>query len=485
MNTAEFVLQDWRRGLFPLRHVEEFARLGSEKILKFISDEVLSRNEPSAFLACPVDFALKDSIHLRRTLVLDPIATCYLYEFVLKNHKRFTAGTNVSRQSVGYAFRKGIPVNSFEEYHKLRKRRQQLAGEYKFYAKLDITNCFNSFYHHDIVEAVQSGIGEIAASQFGKYLREINQGTSVHCFPQGLYPAKVVGSWLLSFVERSTQLKCPVILRFIDDIWLFSDSRDEVDHDILALQRLLARYSLSLNAEKTVRGSGSALLSDASVDDIKVGLLRKRASQSPYEDEFESEHSDTLDDEQLEYLRSRLTGRDVAEEDVELAIALVRKDDQIQEKLIKLVVERHPHLLKTLYLHVEKIGTAHADILFSAVTARLKRPVITSHELFWLARLVLDCHEECAALISLVERIYVHPSATSVVKAAILETACLDYGMDHMKLEAIREQPGTMLGAAAMVGIRRMGKGVRNHQYKYAAKANRYASVFVDILSSN
>ena len=199
-------------------------------------------------------FALKDNFHLRHTLILDPIATFFLFEFVIVNQKHFRIPVPSRRQMYGYAFKSGEPVDSFGEYHRFRRRKYKLKEEYKYYAFADIATCFNSFYHHDVSEAIESRIGLQQSQEFGQFLREINAGMSIDCFPQGLYPAKVIGNWFLSFIESSMKLKSSAIIRFLDDIYFFSNDKSCVYEDILILQHILGGHALSLNAEKTMFG---------------------------------------------------------------------------------------------------------------------------------------------------------------------------------------------------------------------------------------
>lgn len=87
--------------------------------------------------------------------------------------------------------------------------------------KIDISNFFNNIYHHDIVSYIARTINQQEAEKIGKFLREINEGRSTSCMPQGLFPMKVIGSNFLSFIEASRELKSEFIIRFMDDIYFF------------------------------------------------------------------------------------------------------------------------------------------------------------------------------------------------------------------------------------------------------------------------
>lgn len=485
MNSFDFVKVDYRRWLFPLCSNVMFIEYGEPALRNFIWGEVLnSKDSKAAFLPCPLAFALKDHIHLRHTLILDPIATYFLFEFVINNKKHFKSSVPSNRQMYGYAFKAGNPIDSFGDYHRFRRRKYKLKEKYKYYAFADISNCFNSFYHHDVIEAIESRIGLRQSQEFGQFLREINAGTSIDCFPQGLYPAKVIGNWFLYFIESSMKLKSSAIIRFLDDIYFFSNSKSCIYEDMLILQHILGRHSLTLNAEKTILGSDKTEFDERELDDIKIRLLRKREDwATDYADDEEDWYVDRsrLDEEEIEYIEGLISKKNVAEEDVELALSLVCDHSEIQMKLATLVCEHFPHLMKSLYGIVGTI-IGYDSELFDLLHSKLDEDVLTEFELFWLVRIVLDYYKFTPTLVDMLMDIYKHPSATSVVRAAILESPKMKYGLQDIKVETLRQEPGTLAGIASIAGLRNMGKGMRNQLYKYAAKSGRQISLLCGIM---
>lgn len=66
---------------------------------------------------------------------------------------------------------------------------------------------------------------------FGKFLREANAGRSLDCLPHGLYATKMIGNDFLRFVDDSHSIKSKIILRFMDDFYVFSDDENELVAD--------------------------------------------------------------------------------------------------------------------------------------------------------------------------------------------------------------------------------------------------------------
>lgn len=120
--------------------------------------------------------------------------------------------------------------------------------KYPHMVKFDIAAYFNSIYHHDLVQ----WFSEINASSddvehFGQFLREANGGRSVDCLPHGIHPCKLIGSEFLKFVDNSMRLRSEVLLRFLDDFYLFSYNEEVINMDFVLTQQLLGEKGLSLN----------------------------------------------------------------------------------------------------------------------------------------------------------------------------------------------------------------------------------------------
>ena len=134
---------------------------------------LLAADEGSGFLTGQLAYSRKDKHHLRRVLVLDPFATFYLYDFVHSHRLRFARKRDVERQAFGYGFHGGRPLDGFAEYHDFRRRKYELISEHGHFAQLDIFNCFNSFYHHEVSSFVKSVTASPTGGGLGQFLRQL------------------------------------------------------------------------------------------------------------------------------------------------------------------------------------------------------------------------------------------------------------------------------------------------------------------------
>lgn len=487
-NAKSFIASDNSRGLFPLSSTTLYASHGSQELESYILDAILDENNrTAAFLTAPVCYALKDSVHTRKVLGLDPIATYFLYFFVNQHAKtHFQTTATSDRQMFGYAFRNRRPVSSAtEQYHEFRRRSYELKARFRYFARVDIANCFNSFYHHDIDRYISDNISENAAKQFGQFLREINSGTSVNCFPQGTYPAKAIGNRFLSFIEENARLKCPAIIRFLDDVFLFSSNESMLRDDIYILQEILGNHNLYLNPGKTVFGTFIEHAKAKRIDGIKARLLEKREARKSYdgpsEEDDEADDESALEPEERDYLEHLVDQPNVPEEDLELALSLVDDEDTVMKALGQ-VCTNNRHLMNHIY-HLFGRVEIENDSSWELIRKRIFSKDAHEHELFWLAKIVSDYYDFNSVAAEALIQIYTHKNASDFVRAAVLENPNNGLGLLEIKEDHLRKSPGDIAGAAALMGIRNLAKGRRNQIGKYAARSGQHVKILADIVS--
>lgn len=479
--TIKFVLADNNRSLFPLKSTTRYIELGANQLQKLIYENIFdTTNKSVSFSTCPIVYALKDNNHLRRMLFLDSVASFYIYDFLIRNSTLFQLDKKVKkRKYYGYALKNKTPLNPFQQYHTFRKRKYKLKSKYKYFAKVDISNCFNSFYHHDVISHLRSELSEIEAIQFGQFLREINEGTSVNCFPQGIYPAKSIGNNYLSFAESSLELHSKSIIRFLDDFFFFDDNLATIEQDVFILQQLIGARGLYLNENKTRFGSKNSDFEEKELDSIKKSLLVKREEFFSYDESYED--NIVLEAEEVEYLQNILKSKDVSEEDVELALSLFKKDEEEVELLIDTVFNRYPHLIKNLHRHMRDIEDH--GILWKEIGHKISQNFLTEYELFWLARSIIDIYTFGEKSAELLFEIFHHSCSTPIVKAVILEVTNNKYGLEDLKLKALRSGAEGIIASSAVAGLEKLEKSKRNQKYKYIAKSSQYLHTLCDIMS--
>jgi hypothetical protein len=463
----------------------------SREIRDFIQAEDLAGS--GSFLQQQRVFASKRGWFLRPTMKLDPVAEFFLYDFVYRNRSLFRRPPIPNRKSFGFFIAGGEAESILKSYTSFKKAIAYERSSHKHYIYFDVAAYFNHVYHHDLVEwAEKAGASSDDVLLIGKFLREIRGGESFDCLPQGIFPAKMIGSAFLAFLEESSRIHAAKTLRMMDDVWLFDNDSDLLVSDFLNVQSLLSKRGLNVNEEKSkiLLGYDPDKEVPTDVDEMKVKLLQRRRAEfesgaayyDESDEETESEDLGELSDEEVNYLIGLLGSNEIQEEDAELVLALLRDAEaDINEHLPKLI-ESFPGLTKRLYyfcLHY-KDKSAMAD----AVHAHIKKGVqITEFQLFWLAKITEDILLGNRKAGDLLIALYDHQSATEITKAKVLEIPEMRFGMPDLREEQLRSGQSGWLAWSSAVGTRKHPKAKRNHLLKYLRKSspmNRLIGEFVE-----
>jgi len=393
------------------------------------------------------------------------------------------------RRSFGYTFHLGRPIVPSISYGEFRAAIRAGAAAYKHALAFDVSAYFNSVYHHDLVEWFEASIAAGDHEQFGQYLRECNKGRSVDCLPHGFHPCKAIGAAFLNDIDTSVQVESALLLRFMDDFYLFDNDERVLTRDFLTIQHLLGDRGLSLNTNKTRHDDNVLTLAPGTIDDIKVELLKRRreiivniSGDDVVEevDEVDAvcgreEDDDPLSEEQLEFLMGLLKDPDIDESDAELVLTVLQsRGEDILEHLADFL-QRFPSLSRRIYSYSKNVE----DV--TELTALLDKFVqgpdtATEDQLFWIAKIAEEFLVATEGYAKLLLRIYEHPKATAIVQAKVLEIGAMEGGFQDIR-ERHLQGSSDWRTWASIVGSASLPKGGRNQMLKYVAKASRMNSI--------
>lgn len=348
-NTVKFFQEDYSATLFPLETNRIVISTMAEELGQMVYVDAL-KNKTLCFLPQTRVYASKQKMHLRRTVKLDPMSEFYIYDLVFRNRNSFRKSFSKSRENFGYRFESGKMISARESYSSFQAAITEASEKYSFGVKFDISSYFNSIYHHDLVAWFNDGTrSDEDVSGIDTYLRQTNSGRSVDCLPQGIAPCKVLGSHFLKYIDNYGRIKSEMLLRFMDDFYLFSDSYEVIVEDFILVQRLLGEKGLSVNPQKTMLGNVSRVNVRREIDAIKLDLLKtRRRVLSLYDSGQEEEAPDTpiLNDEQVEYLLTLLKSEEIEEEDAELVLTLMSEHSSEVSEHLLIFLQRFPNLIE-------------------------------------------------------------------------------------------------------------------------------------------
>ncbi|MGL1932677.1 MAG: reverse transcriptase domain-containing protein [Desulfotalea sp.] len=470
-DTSEYYLGDFHKSFFPLDTNRIIIAKSHQKLKNYIDDCILNDGEDAHhFLPQVRCHAAKHGLHLRRTLKLDPVSEFYIYDLINRYRASFRKDFKANRISYGHSFEKGKPIQLSIAYRSFKKAISEANTYFNYGLKLDIATYFNSLYHHDIVKWFDNGNREQKDVEgLGQFLREINSGRSVDCLPHGIHPCKVIGAEFLKFIDNSVVLKSDLTVRFMDDIYLFSNSQQIIDHDFITIQQMAGEKGLNFNNSKTKQGKVALDDIDNQIEEVRKQLLQVRTiyvETYAGEEEVEIEKELNLNDEQIEYLYSLLHKPDLEEMDAELILIFMsQKGEDVLEYLQTFLV-RFPNLCKKIFYFCANIEdkTSLAKVIINHID---NSEIVTEEQLFWFAKIaeeyLVDTIEYSTILIKLLE----HRFATDISKSKVLEIPDLRFGLPDIKEQYLRNGDANWLSWSSAVGTRKMTKNNRNHILKY------------------
>ena len=483
-NTVRFFDLDFPRTLFPLDTNKILIESYSDSIRDYIYGKITHKKESDhKFLPQVRAYAAKPGFHLRRTAKLDPVAEFYLYDLLYRHRLKFRKSINKNRRNFGYRFLSGRPLSTAKSHRAFKIEVHRYLKKYKYCLKFDISSYFNSIYHHDLVAWFRDfSDAENDAEMFDKFLKQTNSGRSIDCLPQGIYPAKMLGSYYLSFIDHASWIRSNLMLRFMDDFYFFSDSQEKLISDFVRAQRALGERGLSVNPVKTAIGEIAHLKLEKEIDKVKSRLLQRRrfiitGSGNDEPDDF----AEGLTDEEIAYLMGLLRGSEIEEEDAELVLALMRDYAEDVLEFIPQYLRRFPNLTKSLFYfcdHVEdKNGLADIILQFLTTTKQL-----TEYQLFWLAKIFQAYLLDSPVARNILALLYGNRNATNISRAKILEIADKRFGLGEMREEHLRVGDSGWLSWSSAVGCRVEKRVNRNHLLSYFANGSPMNALIADCI---
>lgn len=488
-STRAFFKYDYFSALFPMETCRFLIEHGEKKIQEHIN-KCLSGNDEDAsfqFLAQTRVYASKPKNHLRRTVKLDPVSEYFLYDIVYRNRAKFRKPFKDDKKHFGYRFENGEPLSASSSYKGFKQAQAAYEAQYKHSLSFDVASYFNGIYHHDIVSWFANAKASTTdVNSLGTFLRQINSGRSIDCWPQGIYPAKMVGNDFLRFIEQHHAIRSSAIVRFMDDFYLYSDDPDALTVDFYAIQKLLGQKGLSVNPNKTKFGSKEDAKLEEEIDDVKASLLAKRrvAEKHAYHDDFEAAFDALqLTDDELQYIRNLLQADHPEEEDVELILSVFREHTEEVRPHLAGFAQSFPHLAKSIWSFCRHLDDN--EFVGQMLDEIAGNEGLQEYQLFWFAWILQDFLMDTEFAPRIIGKLYDHKNATDISRAKILEIPDNRYGLLEMRDEHLVAGRSDWLAWASAVGHRSLLPISRNHKLEYFANSSQMNYLIMSVVTAS
>lgn len=480
MTTQNFYEADYFSTLFPMQTNRVMVQKFGKEISDYIYQKILDPTSPTdSFLLQQRVYATKPHGHLRRTVKLDPVAEYFIYDLVYRNRSQFRKPVSDIRASFGYRFDSGAPIPISKAYRDFKARISECRAKYKAHVKFDIASYFNSLYHHDLSHwfSAKEGVTDNDKAAFGQFFREINGGRSIDFLPHGIYPTKMLGNDFLKFIDLSGQLKSAVILRFMDDFYVFDDSEKIVMQDFTRIQQLVGNVGLNVNPAKTNYNSANADVEDL-VTEIKKSLLEVIQVEVPISglsslgfEQIELEVENSLDEGQVDTLLGFLKSDELEESDADLILNVLKAhSDSIVEYLPALLF-KFPNISKHIFALSQNITDKEelSEIIFDYLKTSEN---FLEYQLFWIATIAEECLSKTSNYGKILLRLYELAGDQKIVRAKILEIPEQGFGLKDIRTEHLKTGASEWLSWASAMGTRSLKPDERNYVLGYFSKGS-------------
>lgn len=495
-STRQFFLDDYPKTLFPLATNKVLIEHGETKIRDFIESLIRSNH---SFLPQKRVYAAKDALHLRRTVKLDPVAEFFIYDIIYRNRGLFRKPHVENRKHFGYRFEGGRPIPASTSYQEFKDALSDIDLLFTPVIGFDVASYFNHVYHHDLVQWFAArGANEADVILFGKFLREGNAGRTLDCLPQGLYPTKMIGNDFLRFIDESHTVRATSLFRFMDDFYLFSDDEDRLQSDFLEIQRLLGQKGLTINAAKTTTKQTRIEKTEIEVSKLKRKLLERRRSiivsgqyTSDDEESSDTESSANLNEsdllelspDELAFINSMLRDGDLAEDDAELILTVMRRHASDVTSHLPKMTRSFPHLAKNIAIFC-------AEVEDKEFVAKMLNDILTTdqraqeYQLFWFAFMLESYLLSTKGARDLIYNLFNHTNATDVSKAKILEIADQRFGLPELRMRFLTTGQSDWLSWSSAAGSRGVNRAARNYILTYFKNSSAINRLIGDIIET-
>ncbi|ASV96717.1 RNA-directed DNA polymerase [Paraburkholderia aromaticivorans] len=242
---------------------------------------------------------------------------------------------------VACSYRMSVDDSSFfgdgSGFNIYRARCEYLSEEFRYVLSTDISDFYNQIYLHRVGNAIESATGDKNAGlQIEQFITRLNNKAS-QGIPIGPAPSVVLAEAVMIDVDQHIQNMGLDHVRYVDDIRIFANSREELDRCLEDLVIYLhENHRLNVVGDKTSVKKTSEFLHDELKNQYqleKLEILNDIEVANPYSAHVEDD--DGEDDEVEQSEESRDPGEVLLD-----ALSRVRKFGMVDLAVIRAIIRR-------------------------------------------------------------------------------------------------------------------------------------------------
>lgn len=313
------------------------------------------------------------------------------------------------------------------------EKSEQLAEQYKYVLATDITDFYNQIYLHRLNNAIESADDRLKgiSDDLETFLSTLNNKAS-QGIPVGPAASIVLAEAIMIDIDNFIINKGVAHTRYVDDIRIFSDSREKLTSVLEELTLYLYNnHRLTLSSEKTKIIETEKYIMEILHNHYeleRVELFETLEIFNPYSGESEEieipvDNEDRVANEQISILANKVIERPIL--DLGLSRALVRKAKKFKvPDLAEFIFEKFEFftpIINDVCLYLSAITNRHFIEKYKDKIINLSKSELMNRNLIrlWFEWYISNC-SELLEIPELSQFIFSGPNITSQAQAAIL-----------------------------------------------------------------
>ena len=235
----------------------------------------------------------------RTATQIDPIWNAYLLGLIIEIGDDIEAARIASTRDVVHAYRFCIDKTKHTLFSNdfgwgsYQRSALKNARDSKYILATDITDFYHRVYHHRLENALnETTKNRVAVNRIMILLKRISIGNSSYGLPVGGNAARILAELLLNRVDKLLLARNFKFARFVDDYYIFANSREDAQRALIFLSESLQVEGLSIARAKTRLMSKAEFLRSSPVAEVTVAeseteaeareFLKLRLTYDPY-----------------------------------------------------------------------------------------------------------------------------------------------------------------------------------------------------------
>jgi len=324
-------------------------------------------------------------------------------------------------------------------YRPFEDKIQEKCSLYKYCLRTDVASFFETIYQHFLISQLSSThIQKEYINLLGKAISTWRE-TKSYGILQGMYPSDLFGNYYLSQVDYILKLKNFDFVRFVDDIYIFSNNEHDLKKIIVYICNTLRQQGLFLNENKTLFAE-SKIICDQLLEfdrlffDINnmFTMLRYEEKRALYmigygfqiDWEIDEDDSDIkiIDGFRLDVVEELYKNKDTAKYQrdsiIKFCLPLLTKfKSSLPLISIKDDISKFPHLVKYYAQYLATIERNDESITQTIEEILLKNNFIYEYQQMWLFAVLLYRKNVSAEILKLCANYFLNKQVHESIRA--------------------------------------------------------------------